>query len=146
MPHSSIPCITLLALLLAGCGHGGARRAAGVHRRTQPASAPAGGTPASIQLRDVAMESGIRVRHTSGASGRLYLAETVGSGCAFLDYDGDGRLDLFLVNSSRLPGFTGKGPFYPALYHQRPDGRFEDVTKRAGLAIDCYGMGCAVGD
>ena len=63
-----------------------------------------------------------------------------------LDYDGDGRLDLFLVNSSRLPGFKGQGPFYPALYRNRGDGRFEDVTKSAGLAVDCYGMGCAVGD
>src|SRR5262249_54843288 len=68
------------------------------------------------------------------------------SGCAFLDYDGDGRLDAFFVNSSRLPGFTGSGPFYPALYRNRGNGTFEDVTKQAGLAIDCYGMGCAVGD
>src|SRR5262249_48445057 len=85
-------------------------------------------------------------RHQSGRSGRLYLPETMGSGCAFLDYDGDGHLDIFLVNSSRLPGFTGKGPFYPALYRNRGNGTFEDVTKPAGLAIDCYGMGCAVGD
>jgi hypothetical protein len=95
---------------------------------------------------DVAEPLGVRFKHTNGASGRLYLAETMGSGCAFLDYDRDGRLDLFLVNSSRLPGHTGKDPFYPALYRQRPDGRFEDVTKQAGLAIDCYGIGCAVGD
>jgi enediyne biosynthesis protein E4 len=55
-------------------------------------------------------------------------------------------LDIFLVNSSRLPGFKGEGPFYPALYHQRSDGSFEDATKRAGLAFDGYGMGVAVGD
>jgi hypothetical protein len=70
----------------------------------------------------------------------------MGSGCAFLDYDGDGRLDLFLVNSTRLPGFTGKGPFYSALYRNRGDGTFQDVTRPAGLAVDCYGMGVAVGD
>src|SRR5262249_36374260 len=85
-------------------------------------------------------------RHQSGRSGRLYLPETMGSGCAFLDYDGDGNLDIFLVNSSRLPGFTGNGPFYPALYHNHGNGTFKDVTKLGGLAIDCYGMGCAVGD
>jgi hypothetical protein len=88
----------------------------------------------------------VRFRHTSGGSGRLYLAETVGSGCAVFDYDGDGRPDLFLVNSSRLPGFSGQGPFYPALYRQQPDGSFLDVTQQAGLAVDLYGMGVAVAD
>jgi hypothetical protein len=101
---------------------------------------------ARVQFVDIAASSGIRWRHTSGASGRLYLPETLGSGCGMLDYDGDGRLDLFLVNSSRLPGFPGRGPYYPALYRNRGDGTFEDVTQRAGLAVDCYGMGCAVGD
>src|SRR2546425_6387238 len=56
------------------------------------------------------------------------------------------RSDLFFVNSARLPGFTGKGPFYPALYRNRGDGTFEDVTRPAGLAIECYGLGCAAGD
>jgi hypothetical protein len=89
---------------------------------------------------------GIRFTHTSGRSGRLYFCETVGSGCAFLDYDGDGRLDLFFVNSSRLPGFKAKGPFYPALYRNRGDATFEEVTGKAGLAVESYGIGCAVGD
>jgi enediyne biosynthesis protein E4 len=99
-----------------------------------------------VQFVDVGDAAGIHFMHRSGASGRLYFPETVGSGCAFLDYDSDGHLDLFLVNSSRLPGFSGKGPFYPALYHNKGDGTFEDVTKPAGLAFDSYGIGCAVGD
>jgi hypothetical protein len=111
-----------------------------------PAGSGATATPAPARFVDVAEEAGIRWRHVSGRSGRFYFPETMGSGCAFLDYDGDGRLDLFLVNSSRLPGFSGKGPFYPALYRNRGNGTFEDVTRQAGLAIDCYGMGCAVGD
>jgi enediyne biosynthesis protein E4 len=112
------------------------------------AALPAAANPpaAPVIFTDVSQALGVRFTHTNGAAGRYFLAETMGSGCAFLDYDGDGRLDLFFVNSSRLPGFAGKGPFYPALYHQRPDGTFEDVTKKAGLAIDCYGMGVAVGD
>jgi enediyne biosynthesis protein E4 len=110
------------------------------------ASVPAPAASSPVRFVDVSEAAGLHFTHTSGASGRLYFPETVGSGCAFLDYDGDGRLDLFLVNSSRLPGFTGKGPFYPALYRNRGDGTFEDVTKRAGLAFDSYGIGCAVGD
>jgi enediyne biosynthesis protein E4 len=100
----------------------------------------------TIRFSDVTEASGIRFRHTSGRSGRLYLPETMGSGCAFLDFDGDHRLDLFFVNGTRLPGSTEKGPFYPALYRQQEDGRFTDVTQAAGLAVDDYGMGCAVGD
>jgi hypothetical protein len=102
--------------------------------------------PVAPQFVDVAPEAGITFRHTSGQSGRHYTAETVGSGCAFLDYDGDGRLDLLFVNSSRLPGFQGKGPFLPALYRNEGGGKFRDVTREAGLAIDCYGMGVATAD
>jgi hypothetical protein len=121
--------------------------AAGCGRRAQPALAspvPASSIP--VRFTDVAEAAGIHFRHTSGASGRLYLPETMGAGCAFLDYDGDGWQDLFLVNSGPLPGFRGKGPFYPALYRNRGDGTFQEVTKEAGLAFECYGMGCAVGD
>jgi enediyne biosynthesis protein E4 len=111
----------------------------------RPPAAPAAGTGA-VSFTDIAASSGIRFRHTSGASDRLYLPETLGSGCGVLDYDGDGRLDLFLVNSTRLPGFLEKGPFYSALYRQQPDGTFEDVTGKAGLTVDCYGMGVAIAD
>lgn len=118
----------LLLFWLAGCG-------------------PRLGSPERpLQLEDVAAAAGIRFRHTSGASGRYYLPETIGSGCAFLDYDGDGHLDLFLVNSAALPGFTGAGPFTQALYRGDGRGHFTDVTRAAGLAVQFYGIGCAVGD
>jgi hypothetical protein len=123
------------ALLLAATS--GCRRAAGGTGAT---------TRAPVRFVDVTPEAGVRFRHTSGRSNRSYLAESMGSGCAFLDYDGDGRLDLFFVNSSRLPGFPGKGPRYPALYHNEGGGRFKDVTRQAGLQIDCYGMGVATAD
>src|SRR5207245_10646073 len=99
----------------------------------------------AARVTDVTRAAGIRFKHANGRSGRLYFPETTGSGCAFLDYDNDGRLDLFLVNAGRLPGFVGKGPFYPALYHNRGSGTFEDVTRAAGLAVEQYGMGVAVG-
>src|SRR4029077_15634845 len=130
--------LALAALLLAaGCrpaargprvaGGGAGRR---LHRP------PGAGGRARVRFVDVTRGAGIRFRHTSGRSSRNYLAETMGSGCAFLDYDGDGRLDLFFINSSRLPGFRGKGPHYPALYRNEGGGRFEDVTRQAGLQID----------
>jgi hypothetical protein len=137
--HSLLLIALVLAALVCGCR---GRRVAATGAAPATASAPA----AALRFEDVADALGVRFKHTNGASGLRYLAETMGAGCAFLDDDGDGRLDLFLVNSSRLPGFAGKGPYHPALYHQRSDGTFEDVTQRAGLGVECYGMGCAVGD
>jgi hypothetical protein len=117
------------------------------HSTVNTAAAPHSDDGAiAIRFTDVAQSAGITFRHESGRSGRFYLPETMGSGCAFLDYNNDGHLDLFLVNSTRLPGFTGKGPFYPALYRNQGDGTFENVTHAAGLEVECYGMGCAVGD
>jgi hypothetical protein len=99
-----------------------------------------------VQFTDVAAEAGITFRHTSGRSGRFYLPETFGAGCAFLDYNGDGRLDVFLVNSGALPGFTEKGPFLSALYENQGNGKFVDVTRKAGLTVERYGMGCCAAD
>jgi enediyne biosynthesis protein E4 len=130
----------LSLLIAAGCRS---------ERTAAPAATPAvSRSPAGSPVRfvDVAEQLGVRFKHTNGAAKGYFLAETMGSGCALLDYDGDGRLDLFLVNSTCLPGFPEKGPFYSALYHQRPDGTFEDVTRQAGLTVDCYGHGVAVGD
>jgi hypothetical protein len=84
-------------------------------------------------------------RHENGAFGKKYLPETMGSGCAFLDYDNDGWLDIFLVNSTRFPGQSGK-PVYSALFRNTRDGRFENVTRRAGLAVEMYGIGVAAAD
>ena len=98
-------------------------------------SGPAGPTASAVHFTDVTDAAGIRFRHTNGASGRFYLAETMGAGCAFLDYNNDGKPDLFFVNSGRLPGFHGAGPFYPALYRNKGDGTFEDVTRQAGLDV-----------
>lgn len=99
----------------------------------------------SIAFTDVTGEAGIRFRHTSGAFGRKYLPETMGSGGAFLDYDNDGWQDILLVNSKNWPEHRG-GRAYLALYHNNGDGTFTNVTREAGLQVELYGMGCAVAD
>lgn len=94
---------------------------------------------------DVTQAAGIRFRHENGAFGRKYLPETMGSGCAFFDADGDGWQDILLVNSTIWPGRPAKRSVM-ALYRNNHDGTFTDVTERAGLAVTLYGMGVAAGD
>jgi hypothetical protein len=98
-----------------------------------------------IEFVDVTAQAGIHFKHNSGAFGKKYLPETMGSGVCFIDYDNDGWQDIFFVNSMDWPEHkTGKS--FPALYHNNRDGTFTDVTRQAGLAIESYGLGCAVGD
>jgi hypothetical protein len=104
--------------------------------------APAAGLPT---FSDVTSRAGIHFRHNSGAFGKKYLPETLGSGCAFLDVDNDGWADILLVNSRSWPGHPGPRS-YPALYHNNRDGTFTDITRQSGLAVEMYGMGVAVGD
>jgi hypothetical protein len=75
-----------------------------------------------------------------------YLPESTGPGCAFLDYDNDGWMDIYLVNSGRCKFFTPSTPLRNALYRNNRDGTFTDVTEKAGVAGGGYGMGVAVGD
>ena len=89
--------------------------------------------------------AGIDFRHNSGAFGAKYLPETLGPGCAFFDYDGDGWLDILLVNGMDWPGHKRERSTL-RLYRNNRNGTFTDVTQRAGLAVEMYGMGVAVGD
>ncbi len=90
--------------------------------------------------------SGINWLHVSGRSPQYYLPETTGAGCAFLDYDNDGWMDIYLINSGRCDFFDPKPPLRNALYHNNRDGTFTDVTEKAGVPGGGYGMGVAVGD
>lgn len=93
-----------------------------------------------------ASRSGITWRHTSGRSPNYYLPETTGAGCAFLDFDNDGWMDIYLVNSGSCDFYTPTTPLRNALYRNNRDGTFTDVTEKAGVAGEGYGMGVAVGD
>jgi enediyne biosynthesis protein E4 len=94
---------------------------------------------------DVTSSAGIQFRHNSGAYGGKLLPETLGSGCAFLDYDADGWQDILLVSGMDWPGHHRQRSTLQ-LYKNNRNGTFSDVTKCAGLDIEMYGMGVAVGD
>ena len=115
-------------------------------RRQQPAKRRSSARPSGpIEFTDVTAQAGIHFKHNSGAFGKKYLPETMGSGVCFLDYDNDGWQDILFVNSMDWPEHK-IGKSFPALYHNNHDGTFTDVTRAAGLAIEMYGMGCAIGD
>jgi len=103
--------------------------------------------PASPGFRfvDVTASSGIQFQHNSGSFGGKFLPETLGSGCAFLDYDRDGWQDIILINGMDWPGHKQRRSTL-RLYHNNRNGTFADVTSRAGLDVEMYGMGVAVGD
>lgn len=127
----------LLSLALAcglGCGSPGDPEDAGV---PAPPRVP-------VVFTDVTDEAGIVFEHHNGRSGRKYLPETLGSGCAFFDYNNDGRPDIFLVNSR--PWGSGGGSVTSGLYRNEGGGRFSDVTRQAGLAVRMYGLGAATAD
>ena len=107
-----------------------------------------------VQFVDVTADLGINFVHQASPTTQKYLVETMGAGVALFDCDGDGRLDIFFVNGARIDDPMPKGTlpvkdgpkYWNRLYHQKPDGTFEDVTEKSGLAGEGYGMGVAVGD
>lgn len=98
-----------------------------------------------FHLADITLKAGIDFTHNAGRTGRKFLPETMGPGCAFLDYDRDGHLDILLVNGTDQ--WSGKGRKSTLkLYRNNGDGTFSDATAKAGLDVPMYGMGVAVGD
>jgi hypothetical protein len=104
-------------------------------------------TPPGLDFRltDVTAAAGLQFRHNSGAFGAKYLPETMGPGCAFFDYDADGWLDILVLNGMDWPGHR-RGRTTMRLFRNNRNGTFTDVTERAGLALEMYGMGVAIGD
>jgi enediyne biosynthesis protein E4 len=145
--------LLMLASMLAPAARGGGRAIAG---RSGFANAQVGAQPPIVpgKFRDVTSELGVDFRYLASHTSKKYLIETMGPGVALFDFDNDGRLDIFLVNGAPLTDPMPKdaipqktGPqYWNRLYHQKPDGKFEDVTEKAGLQGAGYGMGVAVGD
>ena len=95
---------------------------------------------------DRAFRAGVRFQYESGASDRMFIADTMGGGVGLIDYDDDGWLDIYFVNGCPIP-FDTKSPPHPnRLYRNQGDGTFHEVTDQAGVGGQGYGMGCAVGD
>jgi hypothetical protein len=100
--------------------------------------------PAPIVFTDVTAQAGINFVHNSGRAGQKFLPETVGSGVAWFDADGDGLADILLINSKDWAPRGRKS--LPALYRNNHNGTFTDITAGSGLDVEMYGIGVAIGD
>src|SRR5579864_4116901 len=145
MPRPRVVCCLLLGALfgLASCTQKQSAEPQPAPVAQRPASTPAASQIPSpepepgvkrprpsgpIEFADVTAQAGIHFKHNSGAFGKKYLPETMGSGVCFIDYDNDGWQDILLVNSMDWPGHKSSKSF-PALYHNNKDGTFTDVTR-----------------
>jgi len=121
-----------------------------------PKNAPMSKIPSATSghFADITDKTGVRFEYQASHTSKKYLIETMGAGVALFDYDNDGRLDIFLVNGTSLDDPTPLGTipkktspkYWNRLFHQKADGTFEDVTEKAGLQGEGYGMGVTVGD
>ncbi len=137
--------LTLLLPGFFGCGESAAPKPV---NPVVPVAKPreSRGTPPNVKFTDITAKAGIAFNHHNGAFGKKLLPETLGSGCAFFDFDNDGKQDILLVRSCDWPGFEKKKEPSLTLYRNQGDGTFDDVTKSVGLDVTCFGMGVAIGD
>jgi enediyne biosynthesis protein E4 len=121
---------------------GVAAAASPVLRAARPLAAS---PPGAVRFVDITRRSGVHFRHYTGAFGKQYLPETMGSGCAFIDYNNDGLPDIFLIQGMDFPGHF-RHHTLQRLYRNNGDGTFTDVSARSGVNVEIYGMGVAIGD
>jgi hypothetical protein len=132
-----------LAVLLTACGKDGGRPSDSAPPRSREHAPPPGARFAFV---DVGRAAGLTAPTWCGRPGKPHLCESGGAGLALLDYDGDGDLDLYVVNGWRLQGTSVAERGVSRLYRNRGDGTFEDVTGPSGAGLDVWGCGVAVGD
>lgn len=147
-PVRAVLCALAAAVLMISCGRESEERAAPDTRYATPEEASyASGRGAkqapALRFADITTASGIDFLHENGAVGDKWMPETMGSGCALFDYDGDGDLDALLVNGQR---WDGTGNARTRLYANAGDATFTEVTEQTGLDVDLYGMGATVAD
>jgi len=142
LPRAAVLCLSPILCLSAV-----AMQPTAAHQRTSvPAPQAAAAAADGRVFTDVTASAGIRFRHQSGAFGKRYLPETMGSGCAFFDADGDGWQDVLLINSTTWPGRPAAALRH-ALYRNNRNGTFTDITAASGLAATpMYGLGVAAAD
>jgi hypothetical protein len=100
-----------------------------------------------VTFTDIAGQAGLNFRHNNAGTSEKYLIETMGAGCAWIDYNNDGLLDIYLVQSCNTPRYTAPTPLHSALYRNDGGGRFAEVTQNVGVGAEgLFGMGVAVGD
>jgi hypothetical protein len=105
------------------------------------------GSPITVRYTDIRQAAGITFRQDSTQTEEKYYLETMGTGVGWIDYDQDGLMDLFFVQSAATDIYKPPVPLHSALYHNNGDGTFTDVTEKAGVGgKDHYGQGIAVGD
>jgi hypothetical protein len=149
----SVVALVVIGLAVAGVVLVLKRKAPPTAPKMTKLSAPAAAVTAHVEIpaakfTDITEAAGLRFIHNNGAAGDKLLPETMGSGCAFLDYDNDGTQDLLLLNGTWWPWNSGpeRKPTTLALYRNDGKGHFADVTAGSGLDVSFYGVGVAVGD
>jgi len=141
--HSKSSLLVAVGLLIASVVMGGAALRSPL--RAQPAQPPTIGIP--VRFTDVRQAAGITFQHDATMSEEKNYIETMGNGLGWIDYDQDGLMDLYLVQSAAAEWYKPSRPLRSALYHNNGDGTFTDVTEKAGVGAEgFYGQGVAVGD
>jgi hypothetical protein len=141
--YSLIPALATVGLLAATVIMGGVMVRSTVHAQCSPPTA----TGIPVHFTDVSEVAGITFRHDATMSAEKEYIETMGNGLGWIDYDQDGLMDLYLVQSTAAEWYKPSRPLRSALYHNNGDGTFTDVTEKARVGAEgFYGHGVAVGD